>query len=358
MYELVDDKRRVIFVFTNEKIARKALRDLKDQYQGLRIITRWFGEIDLDFDDSFIIRDEKSYKDLLDTGMTSERKTALREYNTLSSRKPTKIMWNYDESIPLLRERLKQSSKKVEITRHIEISCDSLEGIHFDGLSENGHKILFLMAGISSVVSQHVDNGSMKDLIDLKRSIGGDCLRPPMLPEPFTKHFLVDPILTALGYTSVLPERYIEKDIKNSRNHVDYSTVVKPHRTEILIEVEPLGEDLDKENDGIGQVIKYMDAINKKSIGIATDGVKWVLIAKKDGFDKETKEFDLAQVYIPLTKYLNSTKRHLEIDNLGILDEFWETFSSETIFTAHSKLEKDLKPETKKRKAKSNQRKK
>lgn len=335
VFEIIDSKNTVIFVCETLAVAKKMLPTLKENKIGLRIRHRLLEPSRVESFKDCIVPKGSAYTDWLEPGQTPEINVALERYNKVLGKQMKKTTWDYEESFEQLRRSLLLNNKKVEVRREVTVTCESLNGISFEGLSDKGRELLVLMAGLSSAVSRYVKNGTMANLLEPYNVISYDKFDPQMQIEPFTRHFLVDPLLTFLGYKTILPERIIDD------KKVDYS-IYTPHRPDILIEAEPIGKKLENDpRSGIEQVKGYMSAAEKRSIGIATDGIRWVLIAEKNGQSAE-KTLDLSVIFIPLTKYITSKKRHLDIDDLNILDEFWDTFSSEKIFKAHSELEKTL----------------
>ena len=350
----------VVFLCETDNVAIEVKSYLKETHPGMkfRVLHRYdVSDEQLAPVEGYIVRKGQKRSEWANMMNDPLLGVALKKYTKMVSHKPKKInstAWDYGESLSMIGTRLKQSSKKVEIVRSFDVECDSLEDVRIDNLSDEGHTLLSRIAGISSIIARHiVDKDVMVNLLKHQNKLGKDDLNPQMQPEPFTRHFLIDPILTSLGYTKILPERFI------GNGQVDYS-VMEPHKPEILIEAKCMGTDLEK--DGVGQLFGYMSGLEKKTIGIVTNGVEWILIIGQRGDNVVTYPLDLSEIYLPLTQFFKSKNQRLEMKDCTVLDKFLNTFSKDNITKAHSKLKKDFESSSNKKSkkcvVKSNQRKK
>ena len=99
-------------------------------------------------------------------------------------------------------------------------------------------------------------------------------------PEAFTKEFLIDKILDALGLEK-LPEKSF--DTPSGYRSVDYG--IKSKERMFLVEAKPLNADLFEKSKagGINQIkglFKLVEVKENYDFGVATDGLRWVFIDK------------------------------------------------------------------------------
>jgi hypothetical protein len=99
-------------------------------------------------------------------------------------------------------------------------------------------------------------------------------------PEAFTKEFLIDKILDALGLGK-LPEKSFETP--SGYRSVDYR--IKSKERMFLVEAKPLNADLFEKSKagGINQIkglFKLVEVKENYDFGVATDGLRWIFIDK------------------------------------------------------------------------------
>ncbi|MCW3129332.1 MAG: Eco57I restriction-modification methylase domain-containing protein [Methanophagales archaeon] len=99
-------------------------------------------------------------------------------------------------------------------------------------------------------------------------------------PEAFTKEFLIDKILDALGLEK-LPEKSF--DTPSGYRSVDYR--IKSKERMFLVEAKPLNADLFEKSKagGVNQIkglFKLVEVNENYDFGVATDGLRWVFIDK------------------------------------------------------------------------------
>jgi hypothetical protein len=114
-------------------------------------------------------------------------------------------------------------------------------------------------------------------------------------PEEFTKENIISEFLDFLGYDK--GSRVSESELKKSfgTRWPDYKLIVNSDYY-LLVEAEPLNTDLYATGKGIKQAIEWIE--NKAvdtDLGIATDGLRWVLLEYSVGYRKhrELKKIDL-----------------------------------------------------------------
>ncbi|AUG49534.1 hypothetical protein BVU17_18300 (plasmid) [Haloarcula taiwanensis] len=149
-------------------------------------------------------------------------------------------------------------------------------------------------------------------------------------PEPLTQRALIKPLLEELGY----PELAVEAgDLSEEYGQqADYSVSLRDYdeidSERLLIEAEPLNKPLDQEAHGIGQVKDWLEKRHfAADFGIATDGVRWVLIK----YDADTYSYDtLAEVNLQplyLAAFENLTGQKVPLDEW--LDDATKTIATE-----------------------------
>lgn len=165
-------------------------------------------------------------------------------------------------------------------------------------------------------------------------------INPAQKPEEYTKSMLINPILTnILKYKNLVKEASIHKNYpsKNGKNKYRYPDYMSKTNNGVLIEAEPLGKDLRKnENSGLNQVYEWLDSIQtREEVGIATNGIQWILVYKdsKNNTLSEIKTIDLKDLFITISSKANHRSLLIEPEsNLDeLVEEFYLTFAEPQI---------------------------
>jgi len=142
------------------------------------------------------------------------------------------------------------------------------------------------------------------------------------LPEPFTRQKVIEPILKFLGY-EFEPE-ISKKSPLGDRKIPDYRVSV--FNKEIFIDVEPLGSDFNKH-----QVKEWLIINSYADIGIATNGLEWILLHYDDTIKeiRTLKELNLKFIF----EYILENKKDKNLENKlkHVFYEFYYCFSKEYI---------------------------
>jgi len=118
-------------------------------------------------------------------------------------------------------------------------------------------------------------------VFERKLKLRAEDMEEPSDPEPFTKDYLIKPIIDLLKLKTLSERKF---KIWGKERKVDYS-VENNKKKKVLIEAKPLNDDLFKEskNGAVNQVKEMFLLAEVKEnydFGIATDGIKWVFITK------------------------------------------------------------------------------
>ena len=118
-------------------------------------------------------------------------------------------------------------------------------------------------------------------VFERKLKLRTEDMEEPSDPEPFTKDFLIKPIIDLLKLNTLSERKF---KIWGKERKVDYS-VENEKKKKVIIEAKPLNDDLFKEskNGAVNQVKEMFLLAEVKEnydFGIATDGIKWVFITK------------------------------------------------------------------------------
>jgi hypothetical protein len=109
------------------------------------------------------------------------------------------------------------------------------------------------------------------------KELSSEFMKEKAEPEAFTRGFLIDKILDALGLEK-LPERSFETP--RGYRSVDYR--IKSKRGMFLVEAKPLNADLKKGKDSGFEQIKGLFTLaevkENYDFGVATNGLKWAFI--------------------------------------------------------------------------------
>jgi hypothetical protein len=154
-------------------------------------------------------------------------------------------------------------------------------------------------------------------------------------PEPLTQQVLIEPLFAALSYPDLVHE---VGDLSAERGQqADYSVSLREHEgiasERLLVEAEPLGKRLDQSKHGLGQVKDWLEKDKfESSIGIATDGARWVLTKyDRDTYSHDTiAEVDLQPVFHrafeSLTGDGGGVEAWLGSDERAVLEAFLRAF--------------------------------
>lgn len=155
-------------------------------------------------------------------------------------------------------------------------------------------------------------------------------------PEDVTKEIIINKMLAFLGF-SRLGGSSGSASADDSKE-VDYNLEVRGDR--ILVEAEPLNKQLfNKKGQGVEQLKSYLERKSFRSnLGIATNGFEWVLIKY------DTKTYTLKQVeHVDLRSFFSLSRgQGLIVENDGILDRFYYSFSSEHILSVSEEFSRIL----------------
>lgn len=191
--------------------------------------------------------------------------------------------------------------------------------------------------------SRNIKEREFSDILINGKQLHSDDIDPPSKPEEYTKDHLIRPILTeVLGYSGLVLEYVIKKEFpsinsrkKNKRKFPDYMSNTDGG---ILIEAEPFGKDLWKNEDtGVDQVYKWLESIQtRQETGIATNGIQWVLLHRdsKDNKIYEINSIDLKDLFLNLMNKVYRRAPLLSYDEKDLdklIKDFYLTFSSSTI---------------------------
>jgi len=159
-------------------------------------------------------------------------------------------------------------------------------------------------------------------------------------PEAFTREFLIDKILDALGL-----EKLPEKSFKTPRGYRSVDYRVKSKERMFLVEAKPLNADLKKGRDsGVNQIkglFRLVEVKENYDFGVATNGLRWIFIDKnKEIVSDRRLEEDFAQIkeFLVGKEKVVSPKREEEISK-----KFYDWYNA----LLHGGGYKDLENKTK-----------
>jgi len=171
-------------------------------------------------------------------------------------------------------------------------------------------------------------------------------------PEPFTKGRVIKPILEHLDYPYLSREAGDYADERGEQ--ADYSVSLREYSgisgQRMLIEAEPLNKDLEQDQHGLGQVRSWLRYRPFESdYGIATDGIRWVLIK----YDERSHSFspiadvNLQPLFIEIYENQSGKRDPIEDvlteDHLQIIDDFLSIFHFSNFTTVASDLTNIIK---------------
>ncbi|MFD1684275.1 Eco57I restriction-modification methylase domain-containing protein [Halobellus litoreus] len=161
-------------------------------------------------------------------------------------------------------------------------------------------------------------------------------------PEPLTREEIIEPLFSALDYPYLAPEAgdFSDKRGKQADYSVSLADCEFIDSNRMLIEAEPLNKKLEQQKHGTGQVKDWLGKRHfEADFGIATDGMRWILIR----YDPDTYSSDkLAEVSLQpifLAAFENQTGRQESViewidDPLEqVLAEFLRVFNYENFLS-------------------------
>ena len=112
------------------------------------------------------------------------------------------------------------------------------------------------------------------------KELSSEFMKEKAEPEAFTKEFLIDKILDALGL-----EKLPEKSFETPRGYRSVDYRIKSKERMFLVEAKPLNANLfEKGKDsGVNQIkglFKLVEVKENYDFGVATDGLRWVFVDK------------------------------------------------------------------------------
>lgn len=143
--------------------------------------------------------------------------------------------------------------------------------------------------------------GTFQNVLTKSSSYSSADLKDEQGPEEFVKRQLIEPLLDVLGY-EIVSESVLR--VPAGKKKPDY--IIRPRNQAepiFYVEAEPINTDLYKESHGLSQVEDWLlSRASKTDYGIATDGLKWILL-KFDTASAKSKEFftvDLKRIFLKL----------------------------------------------------------
>jgi len=130
--------------------------------------------------------------------------------------------------------------------------------------------------------------GKFQDVLVYSSDYHSEDLKDEQSPEEFVKSFIVEPIISFLGY-EIVPETILPAP--SGRKKPDYTIRPKSHDEPIFyVETEPLNTDLYGKDQGTSQVKEWLlSRASRTDYGIATNGFEWILL-KFDTVSVQSKE--------------------------------------------------------------------
>jgi hypothetical protein len=195
---------------------------------------------------------------------------------------------------------------------------------------------------ISHLIETKISNKIDRQAIFVSNEQLGQHISEPFKskPEEFTKDNIIIELLEFLGYdkSSRVPESELKKMF--GIRWPDYRLIVSPD-TDILVEAEPLNTDLRAEGHGVNQVIDWIRSKGVTNHGIATDGLRWILIEYSLEYrkHKEVISIDISPFFLDSLGF-DSPIRKSEKEQ--IFAKFYNFFSKEFIESTLAKKTVEL----------------
>jgi hypothetical protein len=192
----------------------------------------------------------------------------------------------------------------------------------------------FLNSIFTEVKKQFVNESTFERIISKNETYSSEQLKTGQKPEELVKEFIVRKILKYLGYT-IRTETKVRSI--NGLRWADY-LAINPETNSVMfyVEVESFNTDLFAENKGLEQIKPLLlSKMASTEYGIATDGLKWILVKYDEGNIKEILKFNLHSVaYSIYNKKLDNQERK-EIETLLLLKiENFETITNNYLIIA------------------------
>lgn len=230
----------------------------------------------------------------------------------------------------------------------LDVSVESDDEVAF------GKEIQRIVADLrDNIVSEE----RVVDIIRDEESIHSDDSVEREDPEPFTKGRVIKPILEHLDYPYLSREAGDYADERGEQ--ADYSVSLRDHSDisgqRMLIEAEPLNKGLEQDQHGLGQVrswLRYRPF--EADYGIATDGMRWVLIKYEESSHSFSPiaDVDLRPLFNDVYENLSSRRDPVEDvlteEHLQIVDDFLSIFHFDNFTTVATDLTNLIK-ETKRK---------
>lgn len=157
-------------------------------------------------------------------------------------------------------------------------------------------------------------------------------------PEAVTEDLIIIPFLEFLGF--IKDKTYFRMtgaSTSNSRKECDLTLLVNDEK--ILVESEPIGKNLFHRNVGVDQLTGYLERKSFRSdIGIATNGLRWILVKYND----ETLKSDVIRD-IDLSPVFKKIRNLPSLDMDYLINDFIASFSRENILNVVKGEELELK---------------
>lgn len=154
-------------------------------------------------------------------------------------------------------------------------------------------------------------------------------------PEDLTKDLVIDELLDHFNYPYRTEE--VNTPAEDEDQWVDYSVLLEDYSDidskQLLIEAEPINKNLKQRKHGVGQVKRWLHHEPfETNFGIATDGLKWILL-KKDTDTHTINKIavtDLRDICLTLFENHATSKDPVETvlddEDLEVLNSFYEAF--------------------------------
>jgi len=129
-----------------------------------------------------------------------------------------------------------------------------------------------------SLKNRFKEYGTFQEILtNVSGHLSSKDLKDEQIPEEFTKQYLIKPLLDFLGFETV---SQTSLSSPSGRRLPDY--VIRPKgksATIIYVEAEGLNTDLYGKSQGVSQVNEWLlSRASKTDYGLATDGLKWILL--------------------------------------------------------------------------------
>ena len=203
-----------------------------------------------------------------------------------------------------------------------------------DTLTPKQKTCLEVFNGICVLLRRNIDYSLLLGILTNPSAVKSMEFKLPSDPEAFTKYAIIEPLLSLLNYDGYYPEAHTKSNKK-----VDY-LIPSLSEKAILIEAKSIGSNLFNRTGAKAQAKKYINDWKTESFGIATDGLRWMLITKcpESTVSLNVEVVDLRPLFIDIIMIGIGKKDTIDDSSLIILDEFIKIFSKETIYKEESKL--------------------